>query len=1026
MSNAQITPGLLIDGRKEKYGGFAYNASVSFSFGEKPLNVKVSFVRKRDEEFSIPTIGLNNQSTININGLNIKNLYLYKYIIKKSTQADIMEVYYTDGSFVLDKYYVGIQGKHGFTSKYQELLKDRLFYDDKNPEKSIDYLKRLQEYKKKLKEGKVGQQILEEDMKKAIFEQQGNLLIIGRAFHPCDTNNDNFIDPKENGYDLCDPCPNCPNDKYDFTCFEQEQMKLFHFSYSFEDFINGLKKIKWSNSVTMNIEDPKIKDKKAYEKYYRDYHGPLREVLTSWANDFGLTWYYDFEKKYIKFLDSNSEDIKIQGNEYKTYLPDKLISYETSQSIEDSISYGVISWYEREGERKNFECSKNQAVALSPVFGTDLLGNAWRSIKGAGSVKNVNGDDDCVSAILQAYYPPMRDSFWLRNIYQINDIEAARKITINPEEININVDDPDEDEEKEIQSIGIPEMGHMIILAVIDGSGSNPNNKFETTANSKYEDLYNSLNDAERITFKKNHGFFIAAYQDETAFTRRIEKENELFNFMGRFHIREHLTRVCNITGTEEFVKANTSIETSDGSAQIYTKKEGFHGNPMDRFKYFSDGYLGCVFPTKKEDIGNKNEIPRPDKFNPGEFKFGKGINLQKNSFIYKDVGAPSQPMNAKIEEGYYPSIISDTYWAGDGSYFSIYQADSKIPSKLNQTSIILERDPKWFPNVEDYQVHRKSLDKSHFFSLQLKQMGVDGQTASTDFTSMALSLAKGNLGKDSSKIKFFVIYPGEAEIKIKKLDDHPTDKTMWDKNETKLLAKRLGGKQSSFKLGLLNGKCHKITMKTKFNGEAEDHYPEIITPPFSIVQGAYGANARKKDLIKNFKNRTKPCDQLIIEELEGQGSPTRPASYRVNLIQSYNQTIIVPKIFSGIYGNTTPEDDALKFDVNYNYITNEDIKDMTGYAGYGCYPNTGVISKILERTTGTITKATKGISGVSVKFRGKFDQNSISTLIKNGLSYLNLYISEEGAINEIIYNTKPAVRYSEDLIKFKRRVGSL
>ena len=129
--------------------------------------------------------------------------------------------------------------------------------------------------------------------------------------------------------------------------------------------------------------------------------------------------------------------------------------------------------------------------------------------------------------------------------------------------------------------------------------------------------------------------------------------------------------------------------------------------------------------------------------------------------------------------------------------------------------------------------------------------------------------------------------------------------------------------------------------------------------------------------------------------------------------------------MFSGKYGNITADDKSLKFDIDYNYITNEDMKDMTGFNGYGCFPNTGIIDKFLKYTTGTITKSIGIISGTNIQFKGPLE-GKLDELIKKGLSYINFSYTQDGTINEIKFDTKPALRYSEDLIKFKRRMNLL
>ena len=64
-------------------------------------------------------------------------------------------------------------------------------------------------------------------------------------------------------------------------------------------------------------------------------------------------------------------------------------------------------------------------------------------------------------------------------------------------------------------------------------------------------------------------------------------------------------------------------------------------------------------------------------------------------------------------------------------------------------------------------------------------------------------------------------------------------------------------------------------------------------------------------------------------------------------------------------------------------------------------------------------------ISGTNIQFKGPLE-GKLDELIKKGLSYINFSYTQDGTINEIKFDTKPALRYSEDLIKFKRRMNLL
>jgi len=1006
MSTFKKVEQILINDRNEKYGGKIYNASISFNFGQKPLEAKILFVRNRDEEFEKPELSLTQPIELKINELEIKNLYAYKFTIKKSTQGDILEVSYKDASFVLDKYYVGIQGKHGFTKKYIELLKNRLFYDDKDLNKSIDYEYRLNKYKKNLEEDKVGEVIDPDILKEIKFEQKDNLLLFGKAIHPCDTNNDNFIDPVENGFDRCDPCPHCPDDKYDFTCFETEFTRLFKFVYSFEDLINGLKKVKWSNQAEIKIDEPKINGE-IYEKYYRDYHGPLREVLTMWANDFGMIWYFDPEEEKIKFIDFNSKEIEVNPDEIlRDYEQDKLISYELEESAENTTQVACISWYEREGERKNFDCSQSQAISLSPLGGADLLGNKLRQANnGDGSVE-LSVEDDIVGSIYGSYYTPLRDVYWLRDRYRlINANNTSEMIT----ELNLATGFKEDGQPKQENSIA--ELGDMVILAVV----ARPNvlinnrkkNKFQELAQFKINSLENSLTDTERAIYELNSGYFIIAYQNQEYYERILERERLLFSFIGRFHVRENLFRLCGITGSEEFVRNNTSIEAADGAAQIYSKREGMDSSPLAQFNILKKGYLDCI-------LGTGNIITKEDFFK----------DLYRSDPIQGNV--PLQGINYELQkskdykEGYYNEFLKDAnkgYSDHDSPHLG--NRGNNIPIKMSQSVIILDRKAQWIPKPDDFEYYRRELANSFFSLLSLKEMGNDGQIASSDWTKAAFGDAKAQIGAAQSgmlgKIKIFLTYPGEFEtILTREGVRHPTDRSIYEKKDYENISRRIGGRYGSLtKIGLLSSKCTKI--ETKINGKKI--IPDIFTPPFTFGLKAPNGNKIVEDDLQEEK---KPCDKILGKDIERKN---RPPSYKVILNQNYNQTVVLPKIQSGVHSGIKAPDEVMNFDINYNAVTNNEFIAFTGYSGYGCIPNLKYLEKINELYSQYAISNTTPDKSLKLEIKDLPKFQGYSDELKKGLDGCSLSISEQGVSCSLSYSTKAARKISNDMLKWKNTV---
>ena len=1038
---AKVNP-ILVDGKNEINGGKIYNAELNIN-SNRVSEVKISVVASSSDKYTFTSPSVASPKKITIGDLALNNMYNYKYSYKTSTNGSFLELYYKDWTWILDKYWVGLQGKHGWTKDYLIALKDQAYIDiDQATNLPKGYYERLDKRMKDIREGKPPT-IPSKQPRSDIFEQQENLLIIGRLFHPCDKDKNNVIDPKEMGYDKCDPCPSCPDDKYDTKCFEYTETKIFETAYSFKDLIDFLPNVKFSNGVKdFTIKKPPGMPPLEYTGYFRDYHGPLREVLTSWANDFGCTLYADITKPNFEMSFLDTKDLAVKENAlkktYEGYIKDysqnnKLISYEKEETIENTIKLGSITWYEREGERKSFDCTKSQAISLSPLFGVDLIGNRYRGIKSAGETKDVNADDDIASSVLGKYHPTFREAFWFRQVYGIKDQAAALSLMVDPDELSAALTPPEDlfgqqESDLAISDIGIRELGNLTIFSVVNTGidVSKSTNKFHKLANANWSTLYNSLSERDQQEYSLNNGFFIIGYHDDDAFEKTLKVEDQLFDFIGRFFIREHMGRLCGITGTEEFVKQNTSINTPDGSAQIYTKSEGLQGSPLAKYKYYTSGYLGCVAPTKKTDVGNNNAWKYSPKLEEEKtWTYGKNMSTQNLQFGFYPMDGSITNSKGNPIIGYHNKSTSmpESYLAGDSSYGSEVKGNS-IPSLFTQSTILLEREPKWYPSVEEYkQTYRSVMEKNTPLNLfQLKMLGLDGDPASSSWKNYPIYVASGVLGPNFEKIKVFLVYPGEFELECKPKDKgHPEEVSIWKKKRKQNIAPRPGGKfKSEYPLGLLGDRFHELMPKiTTANGE-DFEFPKIYTPPYTFWQKAPDFSKdfkREKELVKKMTNTTL-CDSHLSKEIP------REAGFRVSIEQKFNQTVIIPKIQTGLYGDITNEESTLKYDIKYNLIENEDFEAYSGYKGYGCVPNLNYLQNIHKEYTGLSVSITGASPAVRIDFKG-LPQNLKSFFTDFGQS-LTMNLSDNGVIGTIQYSTKNLKTLSEDLIKWKRRNNSI
>ena len=983
MSNIEKIEPIKVNGSSRIYGGDIYFCSVSLKFNEAPNEVQINVVNDNGR-YNPPNVNLSEKKDIEIGKLKLGKMVAYKYRERFSSQGKILEVYFIDGSYILDKIFVGLIGKHAWSQDY----KNQIQRFNEKPFTEIIGIRKFNDEKGKEEEEKTT---------KVHEKVNANFYIIGRQFHPCDINKDNLIDFKEaTNFDFCDPCPSCPEDKFENRCQELSYMQIFDVGYSLQDLEDALKADPISLDgfeIEVNFQGIPSQggaNKNPKKFFYRDHFGPMREVLNSWANDFGCVWFLENknDKNTIQFIDISSREIEINPESIISQYRDSLVSYEKEATAENTAQRGNISWYERAGEKKDYSCSKATTVILSALYGTDFIGNKDReTVKGL----KYNSNFYMMGGILKAYNPTLRNIWWIRNVYEITNPTTAAEYITSIEEIlkkqNSSSSSSEDEEVPKIDNKIIYEMGNMRILSVITKEPINGNSEFHNVAKNQYNNLKNTMNSYERLRFEQKSGYFIVAYIDDKALQQIYDLEDELYDFAGKFYVREHMFRLCGITGNDEFVRNNTNIESADGSAQIYSKKDGIGTNPLSKFKYYKSGYLGCIMGK-----GNLSNAPvaKPSK----NLKSTQGFQIKNyngNNVLSDTPEAYSKQENIA------------------GTLFSIKSSEQHVP-KLEQTAIILERQAKWVPEPELFQSLYNSYITEKYADYDFKVLGSDGIPSSSKWIINALGQNTGFLASGyGGNIKVFIAYQGNLEIKPckqgwTKTISHPTDELA---AKTRKVVKRIGGKFApETPIGLLNNRCHTIEFGDNFLGK-------IITPPHTFIP----KDAGQERLIEpnSQTSNGKPCDSVLNRET------FRIPAYRVYVSQSFNQTVTLPKIQSGAYSNMECSPQVRSFEVNYLNLSDDDFFAFTGSgAHYGCIPNVYKINEIHSAYTGTSYSNLNVDYGVVVQSKKVPEINDISSEIKRGLSNLEIQLSENGILSTITYNTKLIKSISSDLLKFK------
>lgn len=350
----QYIENISIDGKgnsvnRTLFNGYIYRLNYNISFGESKSTITTNLVSE-DGSYSIAKSDLNYSRVYPIkigSSINV-NMYLKRAKKIVDPNSKILELEFCDTSTKLDTLFVGLKKKHGLISK-------------------------------------------------------GNILIVGREVHPCDRDYDGEIDKLEQIENICHPCRN--NSVTDarreiVNCKEITKYAIFDVVYNFTMLLKELRK----NGVKIqsSIQDPN-------PKYFARHTGTLRDVLKSWSDDFGWSFYWEDEQ--VKFIDLRNT-IDVAAN-VAQFCPN-LSAFEEEWSVEDTFVTKSISSYERPGENENYTCQDAKYLRL-PLY--EPGGS------GFSSELSITTKIKKIPAGLALYSKTLRDLYYTYDYYHLRSAE---------------------------------------------------------------------------------------------------------------------------------------------------------------------------------------------------------------------------------------------------------------------------------------------------------------------------------------------------------------------------------------------------------------------------------------------------------------------------------------------------------------------------------------------------------------------------------------------------------------------------
>lgn len=779
-----------INGSKRAFGGTIYNVRYSPNFSDAPARVEASVVNE-EGEYREPNLSTKIPYRIKIANILDGDFYAVSYKEDDSGQGKFLNVSFLDGSFILDKIVIGLHKRYGIipskiqdrrkpVSKTQEGNRDRLEWFNSSPSNpKFEENNKYQHY------------YIQRDGN----NKPTNLVIIGQEFHPCDRDLDGVIDFEKDGEfdkDACDPCPNCPEEKYDEAtnrsrCEEIACTQIFEVKYNFRTLLAAIREVFSQSNIKISINEDSLPD--TNDDYYASYEGSLRDVLREWCADYGYNFYCELNND-TRELELHFIDVK---HPIDIILPEDIqnqavIEKTNEKSIEETIHRASISLFQKEGEIKEYTCEKEDILTLRPLTLKDMysrlsgITTADPEILKAALLTDVE-----TSCSLMRINSNLRDLFWFLNFYKIEGPEAAIKCIYKTHDPKVEEEyvpiplgtnnripwggqgklsffgtvDTEEESNKgkvwdDMARFGARELGDFKIYAVVHTDGYSYSKAPATEDKGKRE---------REIISKKDGGL---------VYKRLLAQMNEQdLDFFNSVTIKEK----HNEFDIEGKPISNSKQENYPGYFIIAHQDESILENIHDIENRLANEFMGRFF-FRKLDLNDKY---RSCSGNFGTVKDKKSFSIDCRSpdgsgrvvFFGEDesfkelpifnFGHSNSSFVGKLMKDMETSLRKKEFDRKDVNYL---EEDTEYEEAL----VLVERDAKWYPSKENTPKYEKIVE--YYNRRMFKHIGGSGKG---DELAGLINTWMPDLAEDPN-LKVFACYPSKMGVKLKSNSSNPLD----------------------------------------------------------------------------------------------------------------------------------------------------------------------------------------------------------------------------------------------------------
>ena len=353
----QPIPNITINGSNRFANGYIYGCSFSLGYSEAPTQISFNLVPSDGlSSFADITPNLNSEYTLDIGGIIFTKTKLIEANESTSVGQKVLTISFVDGSYILDKIYIGLVERHKDATKTRQVVFNVPMYCS-NCE--------------------------------GTGSNRFTLPVVRGLSGVPNTYDSISVDPKKGGYiilgieqfveGVCD----VPDVAYNFTSL--------------------LSSIQAAGIIIQGLVD-------INPNYFQNYTGTLREVLSNWCSDFGYTFFWDFTTNSIQGLDLKVPVISV-NNVYEQIKSNPKVPVENinfSKTLIGTYDQSLVSYYLKPSRSKNNTLTRYEKVTWTCIKLKDVVNPEFSSGRDAESF--------AVSCGLQKFYPTTRS---LYNFYYL-------------------------------------------------------------------------------------------------------------------------------------------------------------------------------------------------------------------------------------------------------------------------------------------------------------------------------------------------------------------------------------------------------------------------------------------------------------------------------------------------------------------------------------------------------------------------------------------------------------------------------